>query len=62
MQRVSLRQCRLTSLICPDVLTLGLANPFVRVLDMNENDLSDAERVAMVRQVNARPALTQIQM
>lgn len=44
------------------MLTLGLANPFVRVLDMSENDVTDAERVAMVRQVNARPALTQIQL
>ncbi len=62
LQRVSLRQCRLTNLICPDVLSLGLANAFLRVLDMTENDVTDAERVAMVRQVNARPALTQIQL
>jgi Ran GTPase-activating protein (RanGAP) involved in mRNA processing and transport len=60
LQRVSLRQCRLTSLVAPDVLTLGLANAYLRFLDLTENEFADDERAAMVRQVNTRPALTQI--
>jgi Ran GTPase-activating protein (RanGAP) involved in mRNA processing and transport len=60
LQRVSLRQCRLTNLVAPDVLSLGLANAYLRFLDLTENEFADDERAAMVRQVNTRPALTQI--
>jgi Ran GTPase-activating protein (RanGAP) involved in mRNA processing and transport len=60
LQRVSLRQCRLTNLVAPDILSLGLANAYLRYLDLTENEFADEERAAMVRQVNTRPALTQI--